>query len=145
MLFSRSSIQDQPQPEEASDNKAGNQILSPYDDYAECNSTARPLRDQAASLSNDFSLMICLIWSRLKDPSVILYLIQKHNIDSFDSHKQYYESVFESLSDTQSSRLLEIWVHALSDGADFPYNPFWWPSSFEFNKSQEQKSEGMLR
>lgn len=144
MIFSRSPVQGQPQPEETSDCKVGNTNINPPENYEERNSTARPSGDQAESLSNDLGLRIRLIWSRLKNPPVILNLIQNHKVYTLDAFKDYYELVFSSLSDTQSSRLLKLWLHALSDGANFQYNSFCWNSHIVFNEHHVQDPNGML-
>lgn len=144
MLLSRSHTRNQVQPRAISDSEAEVQIPKQPENYETHNSTTRSLSDLAAPLSEDLNSRICLIWNRFNYPLFILNLIHKHKIDTMDAFKRSYESVFNSLSDTQSSGLLGTWLHSLSDASDYQCNPFWWPSNIEFNKDQEQKPEGML-
>jgi len=144
LLLSRSHTRNQLQPRALSDSKAENQVSKQHEDYETHNITTRSLSDPAAPLSEELNSRIRLIGNRFKYPLFILHLIHKHEIDTMDAFKRSYESVFNSLSDTQSSGLLGTWLHSLSDASDYQCNPFWWPSQIDFNKDQEQKPEGML-
>lgn len=98
------------------------------------------LAGQIVASAKKLGLKIPLDQRQLEDPKAALYLLRDHK----DFIMDYYKAVFMSLSDIESSELLNKWMYALCDGSCPQTAPFWWPSDFDYDKIDDQEPKGMF-